>query len=249
MSDYISAEERSLIVAHMMDVGVSSCSPCTFTEDVVSLHGGGEKANDARRRAARRQRRFAHLNDKDSTPIPTDRTMRIIEMAKTMTARELAVAVGMKRDSVSKLLRSHGVKAVPQNVRDQEARDARRVPLAAMMAEGMSAAEISAKTGHPVCTITADLKALEKRGAARKAPKGGPKLSECSQARRDRIRVMMGEGRSLNEMVAATGVSKTTIRWDIQMLEREGAVRVYAKPGRRARQTIVGGEPARIAPT
>lgn len=154
-------------------------------------------------------------------------------MAKTMTAREIAVAMGMKRNSVSTLLRSHGVKAVAQGVRDQEVRDGRREPIAAMMADGLSAAEISKKTGHSVSTVAADIKALESQGAVRKTPKDGPKISQSSKARRDRVRVMMGEGRSLNEMVAATGVSKTTIRWDIQMLEREGAVRVYAKPGRR----------------
>ncbi len=236
MSDWLSAEERGLIDTHMMDVSVSSCAPYTFTDDVVSLHGGGEGVRDARRRTARRQRRFAHLKDKDSTPVPTHRTIRIIEMAKTMTAREIAAAMGLKRNSVAKLLRSHGVKAVPHSVRDHEARDARRIPITAMMAEGKSAAEISVKTGHPVSTVTADIKALERLGAERKAPKGGPKISETSLARRVHVRLMMGEGRSLNDMVAETGVSKTTIRWDIQMLEREGAVRVYAKAGRRAQK-------------
>lgn len=247
MSDFISAEERGLIDTHMMDVGVSSCAPCTFTDAVVSLHGGGEKARDARRSTARRQRRFAHLNDKDSTPVPTDRTIRIIEMAKTMTAREIAVSFGMKRNSIAKLLSAHGVKAVAQSVRDKEARDARRSPMTAMMAKGMSAAEISEKTGQSVSTVTADIKALEEQGAERKAPKGGPKISETSLARRARVRVMMAEGHSLNEMVDATGVSKTTIRWDIQMMEREGVVRVYAKAGRRARNTSGYGEPARVA--
>lgn len=248
MSDFISAEERSLIDSHLSDVGVSNCAQCTFTDDVVSLHGGGKKARDARRRAARRQRRFAELNDDDCAPVPTDRTIRIIEMAKIMTAREIASVSGIKRNSVSKLLRSHGVKPVPQSVRDQQSRVARRSPIAAMMAKGMSAAEISAKTGLSVSTIAADIKTLEKQGAERKAPKGGPKMSQSSQARRSRVRVMMSEGRSLNEMVAATGVSKTTIRWDIHMLEREGALRVYAKAGRRARKTSGDGEPVRKAP-
>ncbi len=247
MSDFISADERSLIDAHLMDVGATNCVPNTFTDDVISFHGGGEKAKDARRRAARRQRRFTHVNDKDRAPSPTDRTVRIIEMAKTMTAREIATATGLKRNSVSKLLGSHGFKAVAQNVRDQEARDARRAPIRVMMAEGLSAAEISGKTGQSVGIVTADIKALVSEGAVRKAPKDGPKINQSALARRVRVRGMMGEGRSLNEMVAATGVSKTTIRWDIQMLEREGAVRVYAKAGRRARKTIGDEEPAKVA--
>ncbi len=152
----------------------------------------------------------------------------------------------MRRNSVAKLLGAHGVKAVAQNVRDKEARDVRRSPITAMMAEGKSAAEISEKTGHPVSTVTADIKALEQNGATRVTPKDGPKISQKSKDRRARVRVMMGDGCSLAHMAAETGVSKTTIRWDIRMLERDGAVRVRAKPGRRARLSADASEPAMV---
>ncbi len=246
MSDLLSAEERCLIDDHLFAVGVSICAPGEFTEDVVSLQAGGQRSQDARTRSARRQRRFAQIKDDSWTPVPSARTTLIIEMAKTMTAREIAISAGIRRNSVSTLLRSHGVKAVPQSVRDQEARGARQASISRMMAEGKSAAEIAERSGVSASTATAEIKALQNNGATRVTPKDGPKISQKSKDRRARVRVMMGDGCSLAHMAAETGVSKTTIRWDIRMLERDGAVRVRAKPGRRARLTADAAEPATV---
>ncbi len=246
MVDLLTAEERCLIDDHLFAVGVSICAPGEFTEDVVSHQGGGQMSKDARTRSAQRQRRFEQIKDDTRTPVPSARTSLIIEMAKTMTAREIAAASGMKRNSVSTRLRKHGVKPVAQSVRDQEARGARRAPIAAMMVEGMSAAEIGEKTGLSVSTVTSDINALVKLGATRVTPKDGPKISQNSKDRRARVRGMMSQGWSLTEMAAETGVSKTTIRWDIRMLERDGAVRVRAKPGRRVRLTADAAEPAKV---
>ncbi len=248
MSDLVTAEERHLIEGHLASVGVSMCAPGEFSEGAASLHAGGQRAKDARKRASQRQRRFAQAGDKTRRPAPSPETLLIIEMAKTMTAREIAAKVGKKRNSISTQLRKHGVKPVSQKVRDQEAREARRAPIAAMMAEGKSAADIALKTGVSVSAVNGDVRALLKQGATRVTPKSGRKISQTSEARRALVRVMMGQGCSLAHMAECTGVSKTTIRWDVQMLQRQGAVRVCGKPGPKPKLTIVGDDAKRTDP-
>lgn len=248
MSDLVTAEERHLIEGHLASVGVSMCAPGEFSEGVASIYAGGQRAKNARKRASQRQRRFAQAGDKPRRPAPSPETSLIIEMAKTMTAREIAAKVGKKRNSISTQLRKHGVKPVPQKVRDEEAREARRAPIAAMMAEGVSAAEIAAKTGVSVSAVNGDVRALLKQGATRVTPKSGRKISQTSEARRAVVRVMMGEGCSLAYMAESTGVSKTTIRWDIKILQRQGAERVCGKPGPKPKLTIVEDDPKRTEP-
>lgn len=233
MSDQLTSEERRLIDRHLKAVGVTRCPAGRFSENVVSLLGGGKNSEEARWRAARRLRRFASAQKDRVRPVPSASTRVMIEMAKTKTAKEIGAVLGLHRNSVSTRLRAHGVAPVPQSVRDEEARAARRKPIAAMMAEGRSSAQIAEATGVPAETIRDDIAALIKLGATRVTPKSGRKITPVSEARRERVRQMMGKGLSLAHMAEITGVSKTTIRWDIQMLKRQGAKRVYAKPGRK----------------
>ena len=89
MSDYLTVEDKRLINQHMSEVGVTVCPPCRFSDNVVSLLGGGRKSEQARRRAAQRQRRFARFCGERRKPVPSLSTSRMIELAKTKTAREM----------------------------------------------------------------------------------------------------------------------------------------------------------------
>lgn len=211
MSDCLSPLEAELIEGHLRDHGATICPPCTFTEDLVAVGSASKESKAVSRRIQNRQKRFQNAG-KVSAPSPE--TVRMIDMAQTMTTMEIGAAVGMTTKAVALRLRRHGVEPVSDLARR---RAVRQETVRVLMAQGASVAVISAKTGADPTTIRDDITMLTDRGFPRKKPQhiSNPNISQ----RRQKAWKLRADGASHAEIGRQCRVSVGTVRLDLKLME------------------------------
>lgn len=214
MSDVLSAAERQLIEDHVRRNGVTRCPPRVFTEGLVHPAGSSSEAKALSRRIQARGRRFKAACGVKAAP-PAD-IQRMIRMAETMTAREIADALDLNVKTVARRLKRHGAAPVRQADRDMQNR---REVVRVMMAEGASARQITAATGADDKTVRCDIEALVLQGCPRKQPENARNRTDIAR-RRVHVRKLRAEGLSIAQIAGRLNARYGVVQSDVHALER-----------------------------